>query len=235
MTTLPDGSLIRANGAPEIYVIAQGQRRWIPDPVTFDIDGYNWNAVLILDAATVNAIPKGPDMPRYAFFYAEGTYTSSGGGHIAEAHCQLNLQTGEIDGYTVTTNYVQLTGYHSGTAPLCWNGIGPDAVPINPRNCIRYGVPARMFGDPPTTGVQPWTMNVGPDVASRTRNLTLQVTDSPDDLDAVLKKAGDIGNTVATFVGFAQAIAAFAGVFKGTPSTKSNPNATPKPAATKPA
>jgi hypothetical protein len=124
MTTLPDGSLIKASNAPEVYVIAQGQRRWIPDAQTFEIDGFNWNAIQVLDPATVNAIPRGADMPRYAYMTAQGTYTSSGGGHSATAHCQLNLQTGEIFGYTVTTNYVQLTGYHSGTVPLCWNGIG---------------------------------------------------------------------------------------------------------------
>jgi hypothetical protein len=94
-----------------------------------------------------------------------------------------------------------------------------DAVPLNPPDaCVRYGVGARMFGDPVTTGIRQWSFNVSPDVASRTRNLTLQVTDSPDNLDQVLHKAADIGDTMAKFLPFVQAVAAFAGVFKGTPS-----------------
>jgi hypothetical protein len=63
-TTFPDGTLVKGTG-PEVDVIHDGQRRWVPDPATleilFGVDG--WAQVHKLSDAEFNAIPKGPQLP----------------------------------------------------------------------------------------------------------------------------------------------------------------------------
>jgi hypothetical protein len=53
-----DGTLLKGGG-PEVYVTAGGQRRWIPDPETFDAGGYRWSSVRVIADADLGAIPKG--------------------------------------------------------------------------------------------------------------------------------------------------------------------------------
>lgn len=60
--SFPDGTLIK-NSSPQVYIIVKGQRRWIPDPNTFNALGLNWNMIQTLPTNIVAAIPKGPDYP----------------------------------------------------------------------------------------------------------------------------------------------------------------------------
>lgn len=188
---LPDGALVRATGHPEVYVIQNGAKRWIPNPQTFALDGYNWSAVEDLDPATVDALPRGADMPAYGYLVAEGTHWSPQGGHEIYAHCDLNLVTGEAHGYTITTNYVQFAGFHSGTYPLFWNAQGDPIGPTGPS--FRFVGDARWFGPPTVTPAQPWSVNIG-GLASQVVNLQLALADAPDSLDQTIAKAQQIGS-----------------------------------------
>ena len=53
----PEGSLIKTEDHPHIYLVENGARRWIPDPETFEKKGYNWHAVHVLPDDELKTIP----------------------------------------------------------------------------------------------------------------------------------------------------------------------------------
>ncbi len=55
----PDGTLIRLKGKAQAYVIRAGRKCYIPDPETFQAQGFQWNQVIEVDLATFNKIPTG--------------------------------------------------------------------------------------------------------------------------------------------------------------------------------
>jgi hypothetical protein len=55
----PDGTLLYGPPDPKIYVIQGGARHWIPNPQTFNADGYNWSAIVQTDQATLDGIALG--------------------------------------------------------------------------------------------------------------------------------------------------------------------------------
>ena len=57
-----DGTLLTGS-APEAYVMASGQRHWIPDPATFTVLGYKWADVQHIMDSDLNAIPLGAPIP----------------------------------------------------------------------------------------------------------------------------------------------------------------------------
>jgi hypothetical protein len=59
---LEEGSLIRLHGQDAIYVIQDGRKHHIPDAVTFNALGFNWNQVRDVDRQTFNSVPTGRDI-----------------------------------------------------------------------------------------------------------------------------------------------------------------------------
>ena len=49
-----DGELIKADSDSKVYVIADGERRWIPNEEIFDKLGYRWDNVIVTAAHAVN-------------------------------------------------------------------------------------------------------------------------------------------------------------------------------------
>jgi len=58
-----DGSLIKSADADPIYVMQQGQKRWIPDPETFHAYGFDWGRVQVGLARALDAIPTSSPLP----------------------------------------------------------------------------------------------------------------------------------------------------------------------------
>jgi len=52
------GVLVKYADSPKVYIIENGQKRWIPTAETFNALGYNWNNIVTLIDATY---PDGPD------------------------------------------------------------------------------------------------------------------------------------------------------------------------------
>ena len=59
-TSLRDGYLISSTASPEIDVMAQARRCWVPDPATFTANGFDWRNVGQISANQWNSIPAGP-------------------------------------------------------------------------------------------------------------------------------------------------------------------------------
>jgi hypothetical protein len=55
----PDGTLIRLKGKVQTYVIRGGRKCYIPDPETFQAQGFQWDQVIEVDQSTFNKIPTG--------------------------------------------------------------------------------------------------------------------------------------------------------------------------------
>lgn len=63
--TYPDGTLLKASG-PQVDMMQNHQRRWIPDPATFNYMGLDWNAIQTIPDAQWATIPAGPQFPSRA-------------------------------------------------------------------------------------------------------------------------------------------------------------------------
>ena len=57
-----DGELIQAKGESKVYVIANGQRRWLKTEEAFDSLGYKWDNIIVTSSQAVNLHPLGEDL-----------------------------------------------------------------------------------------------------------------------------------------------------------------------------
>ena len=62
---MKDGSLFKGS-YDRVYLMERGERRWIPDPQTFNCLELDWNAVQTITDADLNSIPPGLDLPSRA-------------------------------------------------------------------------------------------------------------------------------------------------------------------------
>jgi len=62
-SSIMEGSLIRLQGRPEVYVILGGKKCYIPDPETFNAKGYRWDRVKDINSDAFNKIPTGSPLP----------------------------------------------------------------------------------------------------------------------------------------------------------------------------
>lgn len=59
ISSFPEGSLIRAKGKSQTYVIQGGRKCYIPDPETFQSRGYSWDQVQEVDQEVLDSIITG--------------------------------------------------------------------------------------------------------------------------------------------------------------------------------
>jgi hypothetical protein len=60
-----DGVLVKGSG-PAVYLMQAHQRRWIPNPDTFNFMKLDWNVIQVVVNADLEGIPRGPDVPSRA-------------------------------------------------------------------------------------------------------------------------------------------------------------------------
>lgn len=85
--TYPTGSLLRASNSDKVYLIENGQKRWIPTGEIFTANGYSWSSVIVVDPSILVQYPDGPNVTMVV------TQTIPEGGLIRAA--------GDIDVYIV--------------------------------------------------------------------------------------------------------------------------------------
>lgn len=69
-----DGTLIRADGYEEVYVLEDGLRRWIINPDVFNRLGYKWSNVRVISKEAVDSYPSGNDVTSsYYYYYPNGS------------------------------------------------------------------------------------------------------------------------------------------------------------------
>lgn len=93
-----DGTMVREENRPEVYVIANGQKKHILDPIAFADLGYNWGNVVVVPVNSLgifkNAAPMNSNSthPEGALIRVEGTptvYVVEGGKRIPISDIQL--------------------------------------------------------------------------------------------------------------------------------------------------
>ena len=62
----PDPILLKCTSSPHIYLLEEGQKRWINTIKTFDDRGYVWRDVLFITCKELRSIPDGPPIPTNA-------------------------------------------------------------------------------------------------------------------------------------------------------------------------
>ena len=77
---LPKADLIKGTG-PEVYVLENGVRRWIPNPETFEYFKYKWTNIKTVSDAFLAAHPQGEELDRYEN-YPDGTLLRGSGPEV---------------------------------------------------------------------------------------------------------------------------------------------------------
>lgn len=80
--TLKEGSIARANGENEIYVISDGLKQWISGPELFENLGYKWSNVIVVSKQSLDLQPLGEPVIDYSF-HPNGTLVTSLGQGVA--------------------------------------------------------------------------------------------------------------------------------------------------------
>jgi len=73
---LPKADLIKGSG-PEVYVLENGVRHWIPNPKTFEYLRYKWTNVKTISGNLLNSYPLGKKMSKYSA-YPDGSLVKGG-------------------------------------------------------------------------------------------------------------------------------------------------------------
>lgn len=69
---LQQGALLQGLG-PKVYLVQNGQRRWIPDELTFLALGYKWENIKKISEQELMVIPESSPLPKYVSKYRDGT------------------------------------------------------------------------------------------------------------------------------------------------------------------
>jgi len=77
---LPKADLIKGTG-PEVYLLENGTRRWIPDPETFEYFRYKWANIKAVSDNLLADYPQGDDLGKYDD-YPEGTLLKGSGPEV---------------------------------------------------------------------------------------------------------------------------------------------------------
>ncbi|MBL7154987.1 MAG: hypothetical protein ISS88_00575 [Candidatus Portnoybacteria bacterium] len=77
---LPKADLIKGTG-PEVYILENGVKRWIPDPETFEYRRYKWTNIKTISDADLAAYPQGDDLDK-GDDYPEGTLLRGSGPEV---------------------------------------------------------------------------------------------------------------------------------------------------------
>ncbi len=77
---LPKADLIKGTG-PEVYVLENGQRRWISDPETFEYFNYKWTNIKTISNTILASYPQIDDLGKYDD-YPEGTLLKGSGPEV---------------------------------------------------------------------------------------------------------------------------------------------------------
>jgi hypothetical protein len=78
---IKDGTLIRAKGHNEVYVLENGLRRWITNPDVFNGLAYKWSNVQVVSEDVVNTYPLGNDLTS-SYSYPEGSLLKGDGPEV---------------------------------------------------------------------------------------------------------------------------------------------------------
>ncbi|MBU1102667.1 cohesin domain-containing protein [Patescibacteria group bacterium] len=61
-TTYSNGSLLRASNSDKVYLIENGQKRWVPSAEVFISNGYSWSNIVIVEPSALSQYPDGPNV-----------------------------------------------------------------------------------------------------------------------------------------------------------------------------
>src|SRR5215510_12406011 len=106
-------TLLAAVGDPAVYVMIGGKRHHVPDPQTFEAEGYDWSNIHWISLEELNNVPLGDPVPHVTRFIIDTGDQHLGRNHYMHTKCGIDLTTGEVAG---TTRVWTLHGSAASTA-----------------------------------------------------------------------------------------------------------------------
>jgi hypothetical protein len=167
-----DGTLLKDSNPP-VYVMQVGERRWIPDPATFNALGYNWGAIQYVLDADLNAIPLGPQIPEgggvhpaYPIVGSQDNQFPGSGGYM---HTDATIYaSGLLNAVTHTWEVTDLRGFKGAVAVAL---LDQDQNKIWCSATQHFGVDGRWIGT--SDRYDNWSDNVPTDILANARFLAI--------------------------------------------------------------
>jgi hypothetical protein len=188
MVVQGDGSSGGANAArPSLYVVRDGQRHLIPDPLEFRKAGYERTSVQIVPDAELEHVPLAPAVARLApggqivldldSFLGAGHYMTTWG------VLRKTDGGGRADATTRTRTITMFGGFHGGVSMVYFDA---QNFPVGMSETQRYGVDGTWIGRSDRTDY--WGQDLSEDWASRTTSIAIFHFWQPDRLDDVVRR-----------------------------------------------
>jgi hypothetical protein len=217
--TWPNGALIIAPPAPQVYVMEGGTAHWVPDPPTLFANGYDWSAVETIPGSVMGAIPTGQPIPSVlntaAQIVVDTGNDSLGAGHFMATRAEFTRATGLVQGTTRTFTTTDLGGFHGSVTTILADA-NQIAVSGGQNPQYRYGVDGRWIGqsdrtDAWPTASQPFSIPVA--ITTAVVSLNILHAWDPDTFQTILDKWVAAGASVAQLAKDAGSVAS---LFSGT-------------------
>jgi len=207
--TAPDGTLLAAVGDPAVYVMIGGKRHHVPDPQTFEAEGYDWSNIHWISLEELNNVPLGDPVPHVTRFIIDTGDQHLGRNHYMHTKCGIDLTTGEVAGTTRVWTLTWFGGFHGLVSVI---PLDSARLPLATNISQRYGVDGTAIGKS-DTGEQAWSAQIDQNKAKDIYHIYCFQTDDPDsfqtDLDKWVQAGKSIESLISTSSGIAKVIAAF--------------------------
>jgi hypothetical protein len=189
----PEGTLLVAS-APEVYVIMGGERRWIPDPVTFEANGYSWADIQRISDPEMNAIPLGSPLTPVRRIEAN-VETDLQAGHFMTTGANL-LSDGRLTAVTRTRTVTWFGGFTGGVQVVMGDVNG---VAIGNTSMHSFGVDGTWIGTSDRT--ENWSEYIDPAIANRTASLTITHAWTPKvNMEEMVRIAIEVGKLIVILI-----------------------------------
>jgi hypothetical protein len=208
VSTLGDATLVTSAADGTAYLLRNGRRQQIIDPVSVlaaGIDPRERNVKKVtLSAEQLDRIPSDAVLQLGGTRQFDSGFQHLGANHWMRTWGSLDLATGQIAGQTRTATFTWFGGFHGATYVIFRDA--NDAPVYQTTSLHRFGVDGTWIGTSDRTDVW-WESMLAGDTAHITAH-TIFLVWAPDNFQYILDQWAQSGQKVASLVGSVGAVAA---------------------------
>ena len=205
---IPNGSVVKAKESDEVFLIDNGKRMFIPDPVVAVAKGVDANKVMEVSEDDLSQFTWGPPVltgPSGRIKIYGRDYVGGAKSHHMETDGGLDITTGVVACKTQTWTDTWFGGFHGAVYLIMSDEEG---VPTAQTQSHRYGVDGTVVGTSNRTDF--WSESIDKDAAARSQGVTVFHYWAADDIKTRLQKAIDLLKPIGEIIQTAKQMGAAA-------------------------
>ena len=162
-------TLLQGSG-PAVYVMNGCQRHWIPDPATFDADGYKWSDIQHIANADLWAIPLGAQIPPVQDTLTANRYQQVGRGFYMQTNVNMVKHNGIISAVTRTWDRNIFLGFTGG---VYLRLLDRNGMVIATTQALTFSVTGRYLSGGQSDRSDQWSEQIDPQIATQTATVQI--------------------------------------------------------------